>query len=148
MKAYCHLTYRIPFSETDAMGIVHHSNHIRYLERGRIELLRLVGHDYTKMVEQNLHFPVTGLTIEYKKPIAFDSIIIIETVVSEITRSRLHFSYKLLAGSELALPSLSEVPLELPLLAFGESRHCCVNEKGRPVEINSALVEELMRIRK
>lgn len=149
MKTLCRLYYRVPFSETDAMGIVHHSNHSRYLERGRIEYLRLSGHDYTKMVERGLHFPVTELRIQYKKPLVFDDVILIETAVTEVSRTRLNFSYRVFSGvGELLMPSLSnEEFTEGAPAVLGESFHCCVNNKGRPVEIEAALLEEFKRLR-
>ena len=36
---------RANYYETDQMGIVHHSNYIRYSEEARIELMRQVGLD-------------------------------------------------------------------------------------------------------
>ncbi|NCW48253.1 MAG: hypothetical protein EBV88_02085, partial [Actinobacteria bacterium] len=37
---------RVRFSETDAMGIVHHSRYLPYMEEARVEYLRHIGHPY------------------------------------------------------------------------------------------------------
>jgi YbgC/YbaW family acyl-CoA thioester hydrolase len=143
LKTYCRIHYRIPFSETDAMGIVHHSNHPKYLERGRIEFLRLVGTSYKDLTLQGIHFPVLELQIKYKKPLLFDDIITIETKISFLTKTRLNFSYKIYRGSELIPGSIHESELEAELLCVAESFHCSVNEKGRPIEMNTNILKKL-----
>ena len=69
MKTLCRLYYRIPFSETDAMSIVHHSNHAKYLERGRIEFLRLAGLDYASMIKRGMQYPVLELRTTFQNPL-------------------------------------------------------------------------------
>ena len=143
-KTYCRLFYRIPFSETDAMKIVHHTNHARYMERGRIEFLRLVGLNYVEIMKRGLHFPVTEMNIEYKKPLVFDEIIMIETHISLLTRVRLNFGYKVYSVSELAQPHLSTEAFDGKPSFLGESFHCCVNDEGRPVEAGPDLHKILL----
>lgn len=136
MKQYCRLSYRVPFSETDAMGIVHHSNHARYMERGRVELLRLVGPGYTEVVKRGFHFPLTDMKISFKQPLKFDDVILIETEVSEMSRVRLNFSYRIFTGAELGPSSLSSEPWPGNPAVIGETFHCCTNEAGKPVKIS------------
>ncbi|GIS62823.1 MAG: hypothetical protein CM1200mP2_50480 [Planctomycetaceae bacterium] len=40
---------RVRYSETDAMGFLHHSNYFNYYEMGRTELFRSQGGDYRQM---------------------------------------------------------------------------------------------------
>src|SRR5690606_33060776 len=131
MKRHCWLTYRVPFSETDAMAIVHHSNHPRYMERGRVELLRLTGLTYTEIVKKGLNFPLTELKVSYKKPLVFDDVILVETTLTEITKTRLSFAYRIFPGAELTPSKISDRPFEGVPAVLGETFHCCVNEKGR-----------------
>lgn len=146
-KTYCRLYYRVPFSETDAMKIVHHSNHARYLERGRIEYLRLVGLDYAGIMKRGMHFPVTELNIQYKKPLVFDEVLLIETEISKLTRVRLNFGYKVYSVPELAPSSLADSPFEGGKPSFtGESFHCCVNDEGRPIEAAPDVHERLTKL--
>lgn len=146
MKAFCRLSYRIPFSETDAMGIVHHSNHARYFERGRVELMRLVGMEYTEVVRQGFHLPLTELKVAFKKALAFDQVIQIETAVARITRTRVDFTYRIFIGGELIPPALTQEPLPGQPAVLGETFHCCVTENGRPVEISAQIRETLQNL--
>jgi acyl-CoA thioester hydrolase len=143
MKTYCRLFYRIPFSETDAMGIVHHSNHARYMERGRVEFLRLIGLDYSEIVREGFHFPLTELKVTFKKPLSFDELIMIETSVTGLTKVRLNFDYKIFSVKELALPALANAPMEGSAKVWGQTNHCCINQQGRPVEMNPRIYTAL-----
>ena len=145
MKSYCRLFYRIPFSETDAMGIVHHSNHARYLERGRVEFLRVIGFNYTEIMRRGFHFPVTDMNISFKKPLQFDDVIVIETAVSSLSKIRLNFSYKIFTGRDLGPSLLTEEPLAGSPAVVGETFHCSVNEKGRPVPMSAGIQEALAK---
>ena len=42
---------RVEYYETDAMGIVHHSNYIRYFETARTELFRSMGYSYDEIAQ-------------------------------------------------------------------------------------------------
>ena len=147
MKSFCRLYYRIPFSETDAMGIVHHSNHARYLERGRVEFLRLAGLGYTKVIEKGYHFPLTDIRISYKKPLAFDEVICIETALTEISKLRLTFAYRIHTAPELLPATLASAPLDGRPSVEGETFHCAVNLQNKPAKITEELFETLSQLR-
>lgn len=143
MKNICHLSYRIPFSETDAMGIVHHSNHAKYFERGRIEFLRLAEMDYAGIVKGGIHFPVTEMLISYKKPLSFDEIILIETSISSLSRVRLNFSYSLFSLKQPLMEKLTNQAHKGPALVTAETKHCSINASGKPVEMPKELFHKL-----
>lgn len=128
------------------MGIVHHSNHARYLERGRIELLRLVGLDYTGFIRQGLHVPVTDLSISYKKPLSFDEVLMIETAISAVSKTRLSFAYRIFTGADLAPAVVSTEAVAGHPAVVAETHHCCVNESGRPVKMNDTVYETFLRL--
>ena len=48
------MTYRVQYYETDTMGIVHHSNYIRYFETVRTEFIRAAGLPYDKIEEMGV----------------------------------------------------------------------------------------------
>lgn len=143
MKMFCRLYYRIPFSETDAMGIVHHSNHARYLERGRVELLRLIGLPYSEVVRLGFHFPVLEIHTQFKRALAFDEVILIETEISKLTRTRMNFTYRIYPATELASSSLATEAFPERAKVVGETHHCCTNMQNRPVEMSPELFSVL-----
>ena len=53
---------RVLYYETDKMGIVHHSNYIRYMEEGRLEYMRQAGLVYKDLESRGILMPVTGVS--------------------------------------------------------------------------------------
>lgn len=139
------LYYRVPFSETDAMGIVHHCNHGLYFERGRVEFLRMIDMPYAQIVARGLHFPVLALNTEYKKPLRFDEILAIETRIQSLSRVRLNFEYRIHVVDHLQNSDWRDKHREGKAAAIAISQHCCTNEAGRPVEIPSDVLERMQK---
>ena len=52
--------HRVSYYETDQMGIVHHSNYIRWFEDARVDFLEKVGFSYAKMEEIGIMIVVLG----------------------------------------------------------------------------------------
>lgn len=42
---------RVYYEDTDAAGIVYYANYFRFIERGRTELLRELGHDQNELMK-------------------------------------------------------------------------------------------------
>lgn len=56
------------YYETDQMGIVHHSNYIRWFEEARLEMLRAMGLPYKKMEDNGILIPVLGCFVQLQAP--------------------------------------------------------------------------------
>ena len=50
--------HRTQYYETDQMGIIHHSNYIRWFEEARTDLMRQMGIGYDEMEGQGIISPV------------------------------------------------------------------------------------------
>jgi acyl-CoA thioester hydrolase len=87
--------HRIPFVDSDAMGIVHHSNYVRYFELARIEFLRSYGVPYTEYLKRGLSIVVTGLQIQFKRPARFDDQVEISCWLSEVGYATMSFRHEL-----------------------------------------------------
>lgn len=109
---------RVRYAETDKMGVVYHSNFVIWFEVGRVELLRQLGFEYSRMEkDDNCHIPVVDLRVRYKAPALYDDEIVVRTRLRNARQSLLHFAYEILrAGDET-------------LLATGETTHIIVNDK-------------------
>lgn len=142
---YYYSSYLVPFSETDAMAIVHHSNHARYFERARIDLLKQVGIRYSELCEKNNHFPVLELQCRYLQPIKFDEDLILETSLTQLTKLRLAFQYRIFKLNGREVPRGASGPWhskEKPM-ATGFTSHCCIDPNGKPMKIESTFYEKL-----
>jgi acyl-CoA thioester hydrolase len=60
---------RVYYEDTDAGGVVYHTNYIKFMERARTEFLRHLGFELTVLErEQHLIFAVRGLSVDYRRP--------------------------------------------------------------------------------
>lgn len=86
-------THRVKFFDTDIMGVVHHSNYIRWFETGRVEFLRAIGIDLNEMMRDGILFPIIDIGAKFHAPAHFDDDLEILTTAEALTRAKMKFSY-------------------------------------------------------
>lgn len=84
--------FRVTYSDTDQMGIMHHSNYLRYFEMARHELFREMGVSYAEIEANGVIMPVIQANVDYKKPVFYDQVINIETHIMLNKGARIVFS--------------------------------------------------------
>lgn len=85
----------VNYYETDRMGIVHHSNYIRFMEEARIELLSRLGMPYDKMEEAGVLIPVLSVSCEYRKSFQFGDIMQIQVYPISFNGIKLKLGYRI-----------------------------------------------------
>lgn len=78
----------VRYYETDQMGIVHHSNYIRYFECGRMAMLDEVGLPMHKIEEMGLMMPIISVECRYKYPAKLGDRLKIVTRFDVLPRAR------------------------------------------------------------
>ena len=119
------------FGETDLMGIVHHGTYISYFEVGRVEYMRRRGLDYHSWTELGIHLPVVEAYVRYRRTARFDELLCIETHLTELSRVKVRFDYRLLRepeGDALVAPNDQ-------LVAEGHTLLACVDQHHIPRRI-------------
>jgi len=109
--------YRVPFFDTDAMGVVHHANYIRYLELARIVWLDEHDLPYSEVAAQGIHYATTRVDLDYKYSARFDDRIEIAAWLDWVRGASLCMAYELSCGEKQ--------------LATGYPVHAAVNIEGR-----------------
>jgi acyl-CoA thioester hydrolase len=125
---------RVRFGETDLMGIVHHGTYISYFEVGRVEYMRRRGLDYHSWTELGIHLPVVEAYVRYRRTARFDELLCIETRLSELSRVKVRFDYRLLREPE-GEPSASASNPDEQLVAEGHTLLACVDQHHIPRRI-------------
>ena len=83
---------RVYYEDTDAAGLVYHSNYLKFLERARSEYLRHLGYTHQQLAEQeDLVFVVSNINIHYKKPARFDDMLDVGTSIKKINAASFSF---------------------------------------------------------
>ena len=86
------LQIRIYYEDTDAGGVVYHSNYLKFMERARTEWLRHAGFDQDTLIEENeILFAVRKISIDYNKPALFNDLLNVKTRIAEQRKASLLF---------------------------------------------------------
>jgi acyl-CoA thioester hydrolase len=113
------------FAETDAMGIIHHSAYVPYLEEARASLLRHAGYPYDEVRSSGIDFAVLELFVRYRRPLYFDDAVDIYVAVDELTRTTFQVGYLLQVAEQTRATAVTV--------------HAAVDADGRPVRMPSWL---------
>ena len=121
---------RIPhYYETDQMGIIHHSNYIRWFEEARIQLLENYNLDYKTLEQLGILIPVLQVSCQYKQYITFHEPIRIYPKLETFTGLKFEFSYEIRDVKENKLK------------AIGHSSHCFLNKDLKPIRLKKEFPE-------
>ena len=63
------------YHETDQMGIIHHSNYVKWMEEARIDFMKEMGFGYGEVENRGIVSPVAGVSVSYKKRVLFDDMV-------------------------------------------------------------------------
>lgn len=122
--------HKVQFYETDGMSIVHHGNHILWMEEARSDFLDQLGWGYEKAVEAGIDFAVYSVSCAYKSMTRYGETVAITVKVNKLQLTKLELGYRmvdLITGQ---------------LRAEGTSVHFFYDQaKGRPVSLKKALPE-------
>jgi acyl-CoA thioester hydrolase len=78
---------RIYYEDTDAGGVVYHTNYIKFMERARTEFLRSQGIELDVMEQAHrILFAIRALSVEYRKPAHLNDLLQV-TVDFDVVRS-------------------------------------------------------------
>jgi len=92
MEKYLRHVY---YHETDQMGVVHHSNYLKWMEEARIYLLDKVGISYKHLESIGIISPVVSININYLYPAKFDDDVIVKLNVKRYNGSKIEFDYEI-----------------------------------------------------
>ena len=83
------LTIDVRYFETDQMGIVHHSNYIRYFECGRSDLLDKVGLPLTEIEAAGVMMPIVSVECKYRTPARLGDKLKIVSIIDSVPMAKL-----------------------------------------------------------
>ncbi len=87
---------RVRYGETDQMGYLYYGNYALYYEVGRAEAIRQLGFTYRELEEMGIMMPVVELKSQYFRPVLYDNLITVKTILKELPEeSKIHFHSEL-----------------------------------------------------
>lgn len=115
--------HQAQYYETDQMGIIHHSNYIRWFEESRTNLLDQLGFGYDQMEKLGIIVPVLAITCTYKSMVRYNDRVYIIPKIEGFNGIRLTISYQIRDKTTGELRTT------------GESKHCFLDKNNRPVSL-------------
>lgn len=113
---------RVYYEDTDAAGIVYYVNYLKFAERARTEMLRLMGRQQQAMMEtEGVAFAVKSAKIEYFRPARLDDSLAVRTGLVEVAGASLKVRQRVFRGDEL----LADMLIRLAVM----------DRSGRPVRL-------------
>ena len=109
--------HRVQYYETDQMGVVHHSNYIRWMEEARTDFLSRIGWDYDTLEKAGIISPVVAVDCKYKTSARYADVIDIAVKIEEFKGVKMKVVYEMKRGDEV--------------VCEGHSEHCFLDRDGK-----------------
>jgi acyl-CoA thioester hydrolase len=105
------LHLRVYYEDTDFSGVVYHASYLRFMERGRTELIRALGVEQRELFDGDvaLAFAVRRMGIDFLKPALMDDQLIIETQPTTVHGASMEVMQRVLRGEEVLVTAQVKV---------------------------------------
>lgn len=127
------LPLRIYYEDTDAGGVVYHANYLKFMERGRSDMLRLVGINQVKMLQflepDDFKFFMVRTEVDYVKSAILNDEITIHTRVTKF------------GGASIIMDQV--IRRAGDIIAKGRVRAAVLNKDDKPMRLPKTFVEKL-----
>jgi acyl-CoA thioester hydrolase len=124
---------RVYFEDTDTARMVYHANYLRFMERARTELLRLIGVSQSASMSGEagdvLGFAVKSCSVEFRTPARLDDLLEVRTVNNGVGAAYIDFGQDIWRD---------ETPI-----AEAQVRVVCLDHRGKPRRQPAELVSRL-----
>lgn len=127
------LPVRVYFEDTDFSGAVYHGSFVRFLERGRSELLRSLGISHAALDSDGLAFAVAEMKLSFRRAARIDDLVEVVTRVQEVSGARGTLTQIVRHGQE----TLVEAEVTIALL----------DRDGRPQRFPNTIRDALLALR-
>lgn len=124
---------RVYYEDTDAGGVVYHSNYVTFMERARTEWLRHLGYEQDELKDKdNVLFVVRSVNVKFNQPARFNDLLDVSVELKNKGKASLVLTQKIQRHGEDAV------------LCEGEVKIASISaDKFRPVPTPQTILEKL-----
>ena len=126
MNHYKEYEHKAQYYETDRMGIIHHSNYIRWFEEARVDMMEQAGMPYRALEEAGIACAVVGVSCHYKTMVRFADTVTIKASLVKYNGAAMTLRY------EIRDKESGE------LRCVGETKHCFLDDQMKLVSLKKA----------
>ena len=125
-----HLALRVYYEDTDFSGYVYHANYLKFCERARSDLIRLLGFDQNALADgdSKTFFVIRKMNCDFLRPARFDDIVTVESRAGEMGGARFQILQKVVRGEEV--------------LFTADVTAVLIDGRGRPKRIPAEMVAQ------
>ena len=111
MAAAHSISARVYYEDTDFSGVVYHASYLRFMERGRTELIRDLGIEQRELFDGDaaLGFAVRRMLIDFVRPAVMDDLLTIETKPTLARGATMELDQRILRGEEVLVTAQVKV---------------------------------------
>ncbi len=126
---------RVYYEDTDAGGVVYHSNYLNFMERARTEWLRALGFELPQVkADLGVIIVVHSLSVEFKGPAYFNDMLEVQCNLTKIGRGSIEMEQKIMREHQALIKAQVK-------LAFVHAE--TFKPLGIPVDIKAAMLPTL-----
>lgn len=122
---------RVYYEDTDCGNVVYYANYLRYMERGRTELLRERGVNLSDYHNQGCLFVVADLQCKYHSSARYNDLLTVTTAIAQCTGASLTFTTEIINEQHR-------------LLVSSTTRLACVSTNGTIQRVPKELIDKLL----
>lgn len=127
------LPLRVYYEDTDVGGVVYHANYLKYMERGRSDMIRNLGISQEEMLKflepDDIKFVVIRSEVDYVKPAKLDDEITVHTKLSKLGKASLVMEQEIYRSDEV--------------LAKGVIKVAALNKENKPARISTKIRDKI-----
>jgi acyl-CoA thioester hydrolase len=124
---------RVRYAETDAMGVVYHTNYIIWFEVGRGEYLREKGGEYREFEGKGFYLPVIEVDARFLAAARYDDVVVVRTSLQQFRSRSITLYYEVVKKDTGQL------------LVTGHTRHLCTDPEGRVRRFPQQMIDVFKR---
>lgn len=129
------LPVRVYYEDTDFSGLVYHASYLRFMERGRSDMIRLMGVHHSALAAgegRRLAFVVRRMEIDFVRPARIDDVLEVITEPAASTAAAITLAQTVSRAGEALVRARVQIVL--------------VDENGRPQRLASALPDKARQL--
>lgn len=128
------LPIRVYYEDTDSGGVVYYANYLKFMERGRTEMLRGCGLNIAQLQdEQDTIFAVSEANIRYHRAARLNDLLEVQSQLTRISGARLFFSQSVWCNT-VCLVSANIVI-------------ACINHQAKPKRIPAFVLQVIEKVK-
>lgn len=131
------LPVRVYYEDTDFTGIVYHGSYVRFFERGRSDMLRMIGIHHAELRDcgpdgRSLAFAVRGMSLDFQKPATIDDVLTVRTRLERYKGARIELDQEIWRGEEKLVGAKVSVAV--------------ITSEGRPTRLPAQMIQSLEKL--